>query len=210
MPKLPDPPQRAPAQTPPVWRDLPAGTQLWRVYFRGGPYPVEWDTFRAFGPVRSGRFDHHLPPPREQERRIYYCAPSLPTCLAETFQEERIIDVQQSNPWAVSFVTRRSLRLLDLCGIWPTRAGASMAINSGPRYRARRWSQAIYEAYLDADGLWYASSMHANRPSIALYERAMGALPPTPQFHRALSDALLLPILRNAAYDLGYLMLPAA
>ena len=42
-----------------------------------------------------------------------------------------------------------------------------------PRPRARRWSQAIYAVYADAAGLWYASSMHANAPAVALYERGI-------------------------------------
>lgn len=79
-----------------------------------------------------------------------------------------------------------------------------MAINSGPRPRAQRWSQTIWAAYGEAEGLFYPSSMHANRPAIALYERAEAALPASPDFHRPLSDPALLAVLRNAARLLGY------
>ena len=80
----------------------------------------------------------------------------------------------------------------------------STAINSGPRARARRWSQALYAAFPEADGLWYASSMHGGAPALALYKRAEDALPPTPFFHRALGDPLLRVVLENAAAELGY------
>ncbi len=120
------------------------------------------------------------------------------------FQARRAIVTNMGEPWLVGFRLAEPVKLLDLTGSWPTRAGASMAINSGPRPRARRWSRAIYAAYVEAAGLWYASSMHANAPAVALYERAEAALPPTPVFHRALTDPALQVVLENAALDLGY------
>ncbi len=62
-----------------------------------------------------------------------------------------------------------------------------MAINSGRRDRARAWSQRVYEDYPAAEGLYYPSSMDANRPSVALYERAQDSLPSRPVFDRALA-----------------------
>jgi len=47
-----------------------------------------------------------------------------------------------------------------------------MLINSGSRPRARAWSRAFYAAYPEIQGIFHASSMHGNRPSLALYERA--------------------------------------
>jgi hypothetical protein len=79
-----------------------------------------------------------------------------------------------------------------------------MALSSGPRPRAQRWSRAIYDAYPDAHGVFYPSSMHGNRPSVALYERALTALPPVPIFHRPLVDPALLPVLRRVAAQIGY------
>jgi RES domain len=206
--KFPEPPDPdVLVKTSAAWHDLLPGTEQWRIYFRGGEHPTEWNTFRAYGPA-SGRFDHHLPPPRVQARRIYYAASGPVTCLAEVFQDARNVDVHRRDPWLAGFTLRRMVRLLDLRGEWPTRAGASMAINSGPRPRARRWAQAMYAAYPGAEGLWYASSMHAGPegtpPAVALFERAEDALPDRPFFHRALADSLLLIPLRNAASALGY------
>lgn len=208
MAKLPEPPDLA--RVRPAWVDLPAGYELWRVYTRGGPHPSHWDTFRTWGPAPNVRFDHHEPPAGEQVRGILYAADDVRTCLAEAFQQRRHIDASHNQPWLVGFALAAPLRLLDLTGTWPTRAGASMAISSGPRPRARRWSRAIYQAYPAAQGLRYASSMHRNAPAVALYERSAASLPTRPFFHRGLADPLLLPALAGAAEELGYTLSVAA
>lgn len=204
MPKFPEPPADLATRLPPRLHRLPAGTELWRVYFRGGRYPGVWHGWRAFGPVPGGRFDHHEPPPRLQARAILYAATSGVTGLAEVFQASRVIDASTHQPWLVGFSLAAELTLLDLTGAWPTAAGASMALNSGPRPRAQRWSRAIYAAYPAVQGLWYPSSMHANQPAVALYERARPAIAATPVVHRALADPLLSDLLAWAADELNY------
>jgi hypothetical protein len=199
--KLPEPPH--PLLVPALTTALQAGAWLWRIYPTGGRHPSAWNDFRFFGPTHS-RFDHHDPPPRAQARGILYAAAEPTTCLAEAFQATRIIDRTSNAPWLVGFEVVRDVVLLDLMGLWPTQAGASMSVSSGPRPRARRWSQAIYAEYPTVEGLLYPSSMHANRPTIALYERARTSLPVAPSFHRALDDAALLPRLSAAATRLGY------
>ena len=82
------------------------------------------------------------------------------------------------------------MKLLDLTGTWPTRAGASEADSSGPHRRAREWSRRIYEAYPTIEGLLYRSSLSADS-AVALFERAATAVPAAPQFHRALIDPVL-------------------
>ena len=202
MPKFPEPPLNL-ATLPAITKTLRTGTLLWRVYFHAGPHPTTWDAFRGFGPTGS-RFDHQVPPPSVQTRALLYAAASGPTCLAEVFQDTRIIDRSRRSPWLVGFGLTRSVELLDLTGSWPTRAGASMAINTGPRSRARRWSQAIYAAYPNVQGLCYCSSMDANRAAMALYERATSAMPASPVFHRALADPLLAPAISRAALQFNY------
>lgn len=206
MAKLPAPPgtdilrRRAPAEL----HTLPTGTTLWRIYRRGGCHPSTWDAFRDWGPVATARFDHHEEPARTQERAIIYVAAHGPTCLAEVFQDTRVVDRSHGEPWLAAFALTRPVTVLDLTGAWPTRAGASMAIASGPRARARRWSQAIYAAFPEAEGLLYGSSMDANRRCIALYERAQSAAPQNPLFHRPLSDPGLAAMLRAASTRFGY------
>jgi len=208
VPKFPDPPHPdALRKVSPDTKIIPAGTNIWRIYFKGGDYPTKWNTFRAFGPV-DGRFDHHLIPKRTQSRKILYGSARGLTCFAEVFQKSRVIDRVLREPWLTAFTLSRDLVLLDLTDNWPTRAGASTAINSGSRKRAQRWSQAIYAAYPSIDGLWYCSSMDGHRPALALYERATSGLPRTPLFHRALSDPALETMIENAAREFNYIVRP--
>lgn len=205
MAKFPNPPsQDRLAKLGPRVRILPVGTELWRIYFRGGKHPGTWDGFRFFGPV-DARFDHHVPPPHDQTRGVIYGATEIETCVAEVFQATRILDRQRNDAWLVGFQLGRDVILHDLTGTWPTAASASMAINTGPRVRAQKWSRAVYEVYVDVEGLRYCSSMNANHPAILLYERAEDVvITATPFFHRALVDPMLFTPLRNAAADLGY------
>ena len=203
MAKFPEPPPAGElAKIPPALKVLLAGTILFRLYFRRGKHPVSWNTFRSYGPVESSRFDHHLSP--GHGRGILYAAEDIGTCLAEVFQKSRQIDRTSQEPWLVGFELISKLVLLDLTGLWPTKAGASIAINSGRRDRARRWSQAIYEAYPEVQGLYYPSSMYGNHPALALYERALTSMSRLPCFHRPLAHPALHANLRRVADDLGY------
>lgn len=207
MPKFPEPPSAAAlAAIGADVRVLGVGTELWRVYFQGGRHPTTWDQLRSFGPT-GARFDPHLPPPRVQDRKVLYGAVDGPICIAEVYQESRVIDRTVNDPALVGFAVTRALRLLDLTSAWPTRAGASMAINSGARPRAQRWARAIHAAFPDLDGIHYASSMLGNGPAVALFERAEDVIPDHPFFHRRLDDPVLDGVLRNVAMRIGYLLI---
>ena len=210
MPKLPRPPSaRTIAEVPPAIKTLRQGTALARIYFSAGRYPTAWNRFRHFGPTNS-RFDHQRPDakgqPWVQPLSVLYCATHAITCLAEVFQQTRRIDRIRDAPWLVVFKLQRSLRLLDLSGAYPTRVGASMAINSASRVRAREWARCFHAAYPDLHGIFYASSMHANLGAIVLNERAqaLDALGVHPEFNRALADDALLDMLKHAAVSVGY------
>jgi hypothetical protein len=204
MAKFPEPPERERlAAVDPDIHPVVEDTRLWRIYFQGGDHPVQWNTFRSFGPT-GARFDHHRPPPADQDRKILYASIHGETTFAEVFKEYRVIDRTRSRPWLAAFDLVEPVFLLDLAGDWPTRAGASAAINSGPRPRARRWSQRIYDAYFSIQGLWYPSSMGGNQPAIALYERGAYAMPGRPVFNRPLTDPALAPIVVRAAGRFGY------
>lgn len=73
--KLPEPPATAAMRgIPPDVEVLPAGTRLYRIYFRGGEHLGGWGRFRDFGPLPSARFDHHPEPAGGHERAILYAA----------------------------------------------------------------------------------------------------------------------------------------
>ncbi len=191
-------------------RPLPKNTTLARVYFTRSPHAIAWNAFRHVGPLNA-RWDHHVPDAQglaiTQDRAIYYAASDAKTCLAEVFQDTRRIDRVFQAPWLVVFRTLRALEVLDLSGDFATRLGASMAIHSGSRARARGWARDLYEAFPAAQGLLYAASMHGGAPAFALNERALegGPLfPVRPEFHRALADDALLDTLKHAARALGY------
>ena len=94
--------------------------------------------------------------------------------------------------------------LLDLGGAFATKLGASTAIHSGPRSRARAWARRLYEAYPDIQGLQYGSSMNGHAPAIVLDERAKRALPEGPQSHRALNDDMLVDVRQRIALRFSY------
>jgi hypothetical protein len=48
--------------------------------------------------------------------------------------------------------------------------------------------------------------MHANQPCVALYERALRAMPAHPVFHRMLSDPTVLTLLKNACGEVNYFL----
>lgn len=197
------------AAVAPAFHVLPAGSTLARVYYTRSHHFQSWDQFRYFGPLNS-RWDHHIPnvdgSPITQARGVYYAACDARTCLAEVFQVTRRIDRVFQAPWLVVFETGAQLTLLDLTGEFATRMGASMAIHSGSRGRARAWARDLYEAYPEAQGILYAASMHGGRAAFALNERALQRrlFPAHPLFHRALADDALLDTLKHAASDLGY------
>ena len=191
----------------PAVATLASGALVWRLYFRAGRYPTRWNDFRHVGPAASARFDHHEgKAPTGQDRAVLYAAEDPTTCFAEVFQRTRVIGRRHAAPSLVAFETAAAVRLLDLTGGFPTRAGASMALMTSPRPVARNWARAFYEAWPDLAGLCYPSGMYANRRQFVFNERARasGFLPPRPAFHRALEDPSLLPVLKKIAADLGY------
>jgi len=211
--KLPAPPSIAQLRAikPTVTR-VRRGATFARIYYTASAYPVAWNDFRYYGPTDS-RFDHHLlnaaGAAHVQPRGILYAAETAQTCLAEVFQSTRMINRTRDAPWLDIFDLAVNLTLVVLTGTFATKMGASTAIHSGPRSRARAWAQALYLAYPQCHGLLYCSSMNGNAPAIALTERAIaaGALPRTPRLNRALADAALTNHVYAAASELNYTVL---
>lgn len=135
---------------------------------------------------------------------MLYCAPQVDTCAAEVFQATRRIDRTRNAPAPAIFALHMPVTLLDLRGTFATRIGACTAIHSGPRSRARAWARQLYEAYPDVQGFQYGSSMSGHTPAIVFNERAQGAMPKEPQFHRALNDDMLVDVLQGIALRLSY------
>ena len=206
MAKLPRTPDLARLRdTAPSLRTI-GGVRIHRIYERGGPFPTLWNAFRHVGPL--SRFDHHRRGAdglAAQPRGMLYAAADIPTAVAEFFQNTRQINRTRRQPWLVSFMLSGEVRLLDLTDAFCVRVGASAKLVSGPFVYAQNWSRGFYEAYGEAHGLYYRSSL-TNRPAVALYERANqpGLFPTNPILHRALADPTLHKAMAMVGEEIGY------
>ncbi|GAB3449862.1 RES family NAD+ phosphorylase [Actinophytocola sediminis] len=190
MSRLPQPP--APAALKTMLRpheDIVAvhsGTRLVRVFSAAGRHQQRWNTFRHSGPLAHARFDPHPPGPNGERAAtaahgVLYFGLSVRTSVAEVFQQTSIVDRTTRRPHLVVFQPKRTLNLLDLTGLWPTRAGASQEISSGAKDVTQAWARAIRVAFPDLDGLWYRSSMDSGEPAVCLWNPpAADALPAQP------------------------------
>ncbi len=148
---------------------------------------------------------------------MLYAAGSIPSALAEAFGATRVIELSRDRPYLAGFRLARPIRLLDLGSEWPTRAGASQAINSGRKDTARAWAQAIFEEY-DIDGLWYPSSMSGmarrggdprhHGHAIALFGAGRSALPTHPVLNLALDHPAIGAATAEIAERFGYGLVP--
>ena len=178
-----------------------------------GRHPQQWNTFRRTGPLPHARFDPHPPGPRGRPtdaagHGVLYFGLSVRTSIAEVFQDTSIVDRITRRPFLVVFRPTRTMRLLDLTGLWPTRAGASQEISSGSRERTQEWARVMRAAYPGLDGLWYRSSMDSGDPSICLWDPPAGdALPESPEILVPLDHPGLDVPLARICEDLNYTLL---
>ncbi|MFW0154079.1 RES family NAD+ phosphorylase [Mycobacterium sp. smrl_JER01] len=181
----------------------------WRVHRTTGTHVLAWNGFREHGPHL--RFDPHPPPAREHPGVGVWYGASAPTpALAEAFQTTRAIDRHHGGPYLTGLRFTRELRLLDLSmdstGAWPTRAGGTFALSTGPHSITQRWARRICEAFPDLDGLRY-NSRFAGQPCVALFAPAKAAMPARPVLSLPLSHPGLALRVGAAAQRLGYLVL---
>lgn len=205
MVKLPAPPD--PDDLEPVDEDIRTEQPiLWRIHRATGYHVTGWDQLRYRGPVESMRFDPHLPPPHNQDRGVLYAGLRIPDVVAEVFQTSRTLDRTLHDPYIAGWEPSRPLRLLDLTGTWPIRAGASAAINSGRKDHCRLWAQTIYSAQPDLDGLWHRSSMTGHQ-IVTLFTNAADSFPTHPNIDVPLSHPGISIALLDACLDIGYRLL---
>lgn len=216
MARLPLPPARAVLvnelhRTEDVVAVHPA-TRLVRIFTAHGNHPQQWNTFRYTGPLPHGRFDPQ-PPKRgasvtDPANGVLYFGLTVRTSVAEVFQTTSTIDRKSRGPRLVVVRPARTLRLLDLSGLWPTRVGASQEISSGPKKITQAWARAIRAAFSDLDGLWYRSSMDGGGPAICLWDPPAGsALPADPDVLLPLDHPGLDVPLGRVCEELNYVMI---
>lgn len=184
---------------------MPADYFLFRIYRAAGRHATTWSHFRTFGPARTGRFDHHpLPRGEHPDHRVLYAAHDVKTAIAEAFGDERVVDRWRDQPYIARFRLSDAVVALDLGTDWPTRAGGSQKLSSGPKPTSQAWSRAIWEDLDDIAALLYPSSMRGGGTNFAFYERAQRALAATPDRNLPLSLPAFEPDLVRFATDLGY------
>lgn len=184
-----------------------AGTLIWRVQRTHGGHVLRAGELRRWGPVAACRFDPQPPPPGPSDEGVLYAAHAVQTALAETFQIARLVDRHAGAPYLMALPLQRDVALLDTGGLWPTRAGASQALNSGRRDVARAWARAIRQAFPDVAGLSYPSSMDGGARCLVLWNPAQDAVSSVPLLSRPLSDPAMADRLAAAASRLGYRLL---
>ena len=94
----------------PEVRAIPAGSVIWRIYFRNSRHPTHWKDFRYVGPI-DACFDHYVGnEPTRQNQAVMYGADDPTPCLAEVFQKTRVINRWHKEPWLVGFKTKHPNR----------------------------------------------------------------------------------------------------
>ncbi|WP_116049335.1 RES family NAD+ phosphorylase [Amycolatopsis palatopharyngis] len=186
-------------------------TRLVRIFTAHGNHPQQWNTFRYTGPLPHGRFDQQPPkrgaPVTDPANGVLYFGLTVRTSVAEVFQTTSTVDRKSRGPRLVVVRPARTLRLLDLSGLWPTRVGASQEISSGPKKITQAWARAIRSAFSDLDGIWYRSSMDGGGPAICLWDPPAGsALPDDPDVLLPLDHPGLDVPLGRVCEELNYVM----
>lgn len=188
-------------------------TRLVRIFTAHGNHPQQWNSFRYTGPLPHGRFDQQPPgrggaPVTDPANGVLYFGLTVRTSVAEVFQTSSTVDRRTRGPRLVVVRPTRTLRLLDLTGLWPTRVGASQEISSGPKKLTQAWARAIRGAFSDLDGLWYRSSMDSGDPAICLWDPPAGAaLPIAPDVLLPLDHPGLDVPLGRVCEELNYTLL---
>lgn len=175
----------------------------WRVHADTGHGP--WNRLRSWGPLTSARFDPH-PAGAPQDHPgcgVLYAADDLPTALAEVYQSSRVVNTRRGDPAAYAFRSTRPVKLLDLSGFWPLRAGASHAINTGRKDFARRWARMFTAVWPECDGVRYTSSM-SGRPCAVFYHPAESAIPDGFEIGFPLAQPAMSDWMLAAAAQIGY------
>jgi RES domain len=202
----PKPPSEPPSDSCPSYHQILEGDILWRIYARAhhltpAPHTVSAQTFRYYGPLPQGRFDHHSPagesPGPDGKRGIYYAGEKPWDCLIEVSSPDGVVKIV--NQYIADLVVSRDLLLLDLRddGAEGIYADATIA-KTGERELTQEWARYIYDnsshfgqGGLPVDGLIYRNA-HNEGLAVALFERAEGSL----LVHN--NDPLSTPTIRTA------------
>lgn len=191
----------------PNFLELPPGTRLGRIHQCSGPHPAEWFEMRSYGPLHSGRFDQHSPPPHDDpEHSVMYTAryaegiDLLHICVAETFAANRIVPLRLNSPHFTVFDTAAPLRV------------AHVGHSTSNRAITQRWARTQCGTLPTPQGVLYPSSQTphlAPAENVCLWgPQAAPAIPAHPEISIPLSSPALLGDLQQICSALDYLLVP--
>lgn len=195
---------------PPIIHDtdiVTYGTEvsLFRIHAIRGHHPMPWNGLREFGPLRQMRWDPH-PSPQGVHPGIgvAYCATDPTTAFAEVFPSRRSIRIHSDQALSAWFPSR-SLRLLDLTGLWATVNGASASLHAAPKSTCRAWAAAIQEQLIEQhlDGLYVPSTMTL-APMTVLFSASASAFPSAPHLSELLTHGAMRSLAQKAGRALGW------
>lgn len=184
----------------------PFQDSLWRVYYRGGSHPAQWNTRRDFGPIAEMRFDPHVfGKPRWQPGiEVYYAATTPRTALAETFNRGKAIDRLGGDPAITEWVPTRPLTLVDLTSTSVTKISVAAVQMTGTVARSRAFARELYKQHGgDIDGIYSRSSVN-NGSNVILFSRAASAFPLHPSADALLTATYSNVLVFDAASTLGW------
>jgi hypothetical protein len=131
----------------------------------------------ARNPLHFGRDVRHRFDDPRGEFGVLYASSELAGAFRETFAGVSSVTISALSARAWSeLVPSRPLRLCDLTAEGLSRIGADARLTTGERGNAQDWSRALYTHHEDVDGLLYRARTDPSIPSLAVFDRAAGAL----------------------------------
>lgn len=184
--------------------DYAAGSILWRIGPTASSHVTPWNRLRTWGPLRQARWDPHPRPAGDKAPLgVAYLGEDVLTCLAEVFQERRMVDVDTAAPYVTAFAAARDLKLADLTGTWLTRAGGSSAVALHERKeRTRAWARAIHQAWPELDGIIAPSAIVGGRRVVVVWSDRV--FPVSPELSEPLNSPAIVKEISSAAARIGY------
>lgn len=181
------------------------GVPLFRIHTIRGHHPLPWNGLREFGPLRQMRWDPQPPPLGIHPGiGVAYCTTDPTTAFAEVFQSRRRIRINSDQALSAWFPAR-SLRLLDLTGLWATVNGASASLHAAPKPTCRAWAKSIHEQRIEQrlDGVYVPSTMTL-APMTVLFSAAASAFPSAPHLSELLTHGAMRSLAQKAGRALGW------
>ena len=184
-------------------KKLPLSTVMWRIHQTTAIHTLPWNQIRTWGPLPTARWDPHpLPPGEHTPLGAAYLGRDVPTCLAETFQLTRFVDVDSNAPYVTAFRTRQEVVLADLTGEWLLKAGGSAQVIFQEKVRTQAWARAIHAAWRHLGGLIAPSAVIGGHDVIAIW--STDAFPLAPELSVPLNSPAILADIAVASAQIGF------